>query len=218
MQIRVIARCVLSLPIALAACTSNNDTTGTQNTGPQFMILGNDMSARLQNVYITLNNAAKPGLTVTVNGTALTNTSGGQYFGGLPAALATGAAIQLVVTDGTNTATGNSIVPALPVITSATVASHGAPVVVAWSSATSPDSFQVSLNYHLPDSSAVGVTMRLAGSARQVSIPQTDIPANGVVYSIGLQGMMNGTFTGAAAAGSRMNVRADVPSYPFTVP
>jgi len=209
---------VFAIPFMVAACTSSNNTTGPQDTGPQFQILGNDMSARNQNVYITLNNAAKPGLTVTVNGTTLANTSGGQYFGALPAALGTGAAIQLVVTDGTNTATGNSVIPALPSITSATVASHGAPVNIVWSVATSPDSFQVGLNYHLPDGTATAVSARLGGSARQVTLSQADIPANGTVYSISLQAMMNGVFTGAAASGSRMNVRADVPSYPFTVP
>jgi len=209
---------LFAIPLVFVACTSNDDSSGTQTSGPHFLITGNDLSARNENAYITLDGVAKGGLTVTVNGTALVNTSGGQYSGALATTLATGAQVQLVATDGTNTATGTSVVPELPVITGATVASHGAPVIVSWSSATSPDSFQVTLNYHLPDNSAVGVTAKLGGSARQATLSQADIPANGTVYSISLQAMMNGVFTGAAASGSRMNVRADVPSYPFTVP
>ena len=74
-------RALFAVPFAIAACTSNNDTTGTQNTGPTFVITGNDMSARTQNVYITMNSAGASLLTVTANGTTLPSVGGGQYFG-----------------------------------------------------------------------------------------------------------------------------------------
>lgn len=215
MNRRAIAVGLLGLPLLFAACSTKNDD---DDTGPKYLILGNAMSSRVQNVYIQLGTTAKPGLTVTVNGTTLSNSSGGQYTGTLPFTLAVGDAVALVVNDGIVAANGNAVVPSTPSVTSATVASHGAPVIVNWSAPTSPDSFTISLNFHMPDNSAVAVIQTVAGSVRQVTLSQAEIPATGNVFSIGLQSTNTGTFTGAAAAGSSMGLRALAPSYPFTVP
>jgi len=204
--------------LGLVACTSGDGTPATNDTGTKFKVLGNDMSASSQNVYISVNGAAKPGLTVTVNGTVLDDVGAGQYSGRLTTTAPAGGAVALSVTDGSSTASATGNVPETPVVSSATIASPGAPVVITWSSVTSPDSFAVAVNYHLPDSSAAAVYTRVAGSLRQASLAQTDIPANGVVYSISLDALVGGTFSGAAASGSSMNLRAIAPSYPFTIP
>lgn len=214
-------RSSLARPLALlllAACSSSPTTTKPVDNTDKLEIVGGDMSGYNQYIYVRLNGTFTPGLTVTVNTAAMTDNGGGIYGGHLPAAVAAGGQVQVVVTNGTITATGTGVVPATPVITNESHTTIGAPVSITWTSATSPDSFMVSLNYHLPDGSAAAVIARLGGSARQVSLPTTEIPANGVVYSIGILALMNGAFTGDAATTSNMHLRASTPSYPVTIP
>ncbi len=199
----------------LAACSSSA-TTDVNSTGT-LQIQGAAMSGWGQNIRVTKNGAAATGLTVTVNGTAMPETSAGTYGGALGTPLTAGSAIEVRATDGTLTAIGDATIPAQPTVTSVESTTLGAPVTIHWSVASDPDSFSVSLNYHLPDNSAVAVMARLAGSARQVILQTSDIPANGVVYSVGVEAFVRGSFHGDAASTSDMHVRTSSPSLGYTL-
>ena len=93
---------------------------------------------------------------MTVNGTAMPETSAGTYGGALGTPLTAGSAIEVRATDGTLTAIGDATIPAQPTVTSVESTTLGAPVrrsTGRWRA--TPNSFSVSLNYHLPDNSAV---------------------------------------------------------------
>jgi hypothetical protein len=202
--------------LLLAACSGSATTTTT--TGDTFQIRGADMSGAAQNVRVELNGTLTAGLTVTVNGTALTDAGGGSYNGFVQPTVAAGGAVQVQVTNGTITATGNGTVPERPVITGAAHTTMGAPVTITWTSATAPDSFMVALNYHLPDNSSAAVIARLPGTARQVTLQTTDILAGGVVFSVGVDAYNHGLFSGAFAAGSDMHLRNSSASFDLTIP
>jgi hypothetical protein len=216
------SRALAALLVATIACTSNPEDGETipppPPASPKFTVIGADLSAGLQNAYVSLDGVSATGLTVTVNGTTLADAGGGLYHGNLPAAIPTGGAIQIQVTNGTLTATGSATIPDAPATTAATAASRGDPLLVTWTSATSPDSFVVTLNYTLPDQSSTGITTWIGGSQRQASLATTSIPAGASNFYIGLEALRNGTFTGAATPNSSMHVRAESPSFPFTLP
>ena len=138
--------------------------------------------------------------------------------GHLPVTIPTGGAIQIQVTNGTLTATGTTTIPDAPTITAAAVGNHGDPIVVTWSSATSPDSFAVTLNYTRPDHSSYGTTVWVGGTGRQGSLPTTGLPGDATNFYVSLEALRNGTFTGAVTASSSMHVRAESPDFPITLP
>lgn len=205
------------LLLTLAACSSTPDTGG-EPAASQFLIVGADLSGYAQNAFISVGGVPATGLTVTINGTALADAGGGLYSGHLAAAIPTGGAIQVQVTNGTLTATGNTTIPDAPAITAAGAVNHGDPLAVTWTSATSPDSFLVTLNYTLPDQSSAGTSVWVGGALRQASVPTTAVPVGATNFYVGLEALRMGTFSGAAAAHSSMHVRAESPDFPVTLP
>ncbi len=206
---------VLLLLLGGAACSSGTPTTGTTGGGTRFKVVGNDMSGYNESIRVTVDGAGRAGLSVLVNGDAMSDQGAGQYSGRLTTAVSSGGAVHLVVTDGSDTATADAPLPPTPTITSATIASPGAPVVIGWTSVASPDSFAVAVNYRLSDSSVSAVYTRVAGTARQASLSLASVPTGAVIYSISLDALVDGTFSGAAASGSTMNLRAIAADYPF---
>jgi hypothetical protein len=209
-------RLLAPLLLAVAACSSSSTTT--TDTGDKFLVQGADMSGAAQNVRVRKNGTLTAGLTVTVNGTALTDAGGGSYNGFVNPTVAAGGAVSVQVTNGTVTATGTGTVPEKPVITGAAHTTMGAPVTITWTSATTPDSFSVALNYHLGDNSSAAVFTRLPGSARSVVLQTTDILAGGVVFSVGVDAYNHGLFSGAFATGSDMHLRNSSASFDLTIP
>jgi hypothetical protein len=201
------ARILAALGLTLLAGCGGSSTTGTNNNSDTYEIQGAAMSGYAQNIRVTHHGAAATGLTVTVNGEAMAEISPGTYGGHLATGLPSGSAIEVRASNGTLTAVGDAVVPAQPIITNESHTTIGNPVTVSWSVASQPDSFIVTLNYHLPDNSALAVLVRLGGSARQATIPTTDIPANGTVFSLGIDAVVHGSFHGDAASTSDMHVR-----------
>lgn len=201
--------------IGMAACRSDQTT----DTTDQFLITGAAMSGFGENVIVSLNDAPASGLTVSVNGTPLVEQATGVYYAPLATPVPAGGTVGLTVSNGTITATATGVVPVQPVITGAQHTTMGQPVTATWTTTTSPDSFVVSLNYHLSDGvTAAAVIAHLGGSARQVTLQTSDIPAGSTVFSVGVDAKMHGTFSGAAASGSNMNLRTSATSFDLTIP
>jgi hypothetical protein len=144
--------------------------------------------------------------TVTINGTALSETASGQYSGTLPAALGTGSAVNLMVIDGTDTVTGTANIPAAPTVTSPannTMFQQGSPIPLVWTAASNPDRFLAGIE----DSDGFAVVDSLGGSARTATLVTTNLSID-VTSVIGfVVAYQNGSFTGDAHPASRMNVR-----------
>jgi hypothetical protein len=196
---------------ALAACSESG--TGPNPPATELTILGSVMSGNYQNLTVT-RGTDPSNATVAVNGHSIPAVGGGGFYGQLPAPVADGGQLTLVVVDDDLEATGLALVPATPTITGVTGTAAGGEITVQWTSAADPDSFVVALNYRV-DGAGHAQRFMATGSARQRNFTPATPPAGASNFSVGVHAFNAGSFTGDATSDSRMNVRSSSLSEPI---
>ena len=163
------------------------------------------MGPEFQNVIVSQGGTVVDGATVTVNGTALTQTAAGAiYSGQLPAPVAVGGALDLDVTAGALVVEGLGTVPEPAVVTAPADAAAIAVTVaieVTWTSTVDPDRWVVDLF-----DGATNYSLEVTGTLRTATFAAGTIPVGGP-YTIRVFSYEDGAFTGNIATGSRMAIR-----------
>jgi hypothetical protein len=202
--VRLTSLAPIALMAALAACSES--TAGPNPRADELTILGSVMSGNFQNLTVYLGNQARDQATVTVNGATIPSVGNGGFYGQLPAAVAPGGQLTLVVSDGDLEATGTAVVPSDPEITSVTGSVAGQ-LTVQWTAAANPDSFLVALQYKV-GTAGHGQNFMATGSARQRSFTAASLPVGATNFTVSVHAYNAGSFVGDATADSRMNVRS----------
>ena len=177
----------------------------TLTIAPTLLVLGSAMGPEFQNVIVSQGGTVADGATVTVNGTALTQTAPGAiYSGQLPASVAVGGALDLDVTAGALVVEGLGTVPEPAVVTAPADAAAIAVTVaieVTWTSTVDPDRWVVDLF-----DGATNYSLEVTGTLRTATFAAGTIPVGGP-YTIRVFSYEDGAFTGNIATGSRMAIR-----------
>lgn len=181
-----------------------------------YAILGGDMGALHQNVWVFRRAVGVMDATVTVNGTALAHMDRGRYYGVLSSALAEGDAITVEVAVGTDTVTGTDVIPHRPSVTGpadGSSFSSSDTIPVAWDVAVSAQRYVI---WACWNSMRNCRTYAVAdGEARSHAIPAYELEA-GPAVTIDVYAYNDGTFSGPYLPTSQMRIRAE--SDPTTVP
>jgi hypothetical protein len=200
---------VILLAVTAGACGKKSDATTTMPSTTALLVYGTDMGPLFENVALSRGGAPVSGAQVSVNGTALSETSTGFYYGKLPATVPVGAGITIEVHAGNQTVTGTAIVPQTPVLTAPTAGSSvhpGTALSFTWTDSADPDEFEAGITYTV-GSGGTSQETAVAGSARSASVATAAIPASATNLNGYLFAYANGTFSGDADPGSRMHVR-----------
>lgn len=180
------------------------------------MIVGSDMGAFYQNVWVYRKGLGVTGATVTVNGTVLSDMSEGRYYGILPVMLAAGDALTLEVTVGTVTVTGTDVIPHRPSVTApadGSSFSSSETIPVAWDIAVSAQRYVI---WACWNSGANCRSYAVAdGEARSHAIPASELEV-GPDVTIDVLAYNDGIFSGPYLPNSLMRINAQ--SDPTTVP
>ena len=196
---------IVFLIVVSFGCSKNP----AQPSGHPILILGADMGNANQTIHLFRDDVPLTGARVRVNGTTIPEVSSGDYEGDLPAALAAGAQIRLEVRSGNDLVTGVTRVPTKPVFNqpvAGDVLHPGTPVAFSWTDATSPDEYQLAIDYVI-GLSGYSARTTVGGSDRTGTVATTTIPSTAVDLYAQLFAYGNGTFTGPADPASRMHVR-----------
>ncbi|GEM48227.1 VWD domain-containing protein [Deinococcus cellulosilyticus] len=219
MKKSISALSTLTVAVILASCNntpavqSGQDNQISQQAGT-YLVRGTDMGPMFQNIRVTNGGVAYTGADVRVNTINMPHTSSGLYQGNLGFAVAVGNGLSLDVRTPDGIVHAQDWVPGAPVVTApvaSTVVNSATPLPVAWNNSygLNPDRFVVSATWSCGVGCGTGWTSPdLPGTARNYSIPAGKLPADKAVkirvyaYNDGTE-----TFSGPAAAGSRMAIR-----------
>jgi hypothetical protein len=184
---------------------------------PSYFILGRDMSAYYQNVYVKYEGEPVTNALVRVNNEGFVQQSEPGYFNGhLTSSVPAGDALTLRVEVGSKVFLAVGSVPQRPAIT-APLASASVNVtdslLIQWTCASDPDTFQVGV-HNRTDGSNVGVYV--SPSSRQVKLSLSLVNAGDAYVSV--MAYEFGAFTGQPLDGRcRMNIRNDSPDRDITL-
>ena len=207
--------------LLLAAACGGGEATAPHETPESgaLLVMGGSMGPRFQNIYITRGNLPVNGATVTVNGVAMPEVGPGQYYGGLPASLAAGATVRLEVRAGNQVVIGTATIPSEPVLQTPAPdfsTAIGSAISYAWTSNSSPSRFFAGFLYRTGDAGSAHWE-EVTGGLRNTMVTTTGIPANATEFQAFVNAYADGTFTGPAHPGSRMNVRVESGYRPITL-
>jgi hypothetical protein len=181
-----------------------------------LLVEGSDMGGRFQNLRVSRSGVGVAGATVTVNGVALNDLTGGSYRVELPQTVPPGGTLALEVRADESTVTAMGAVPEPPAVTApADGANFDATtgILVEWTSGTNPDRFQVTASYSCGPSCGTGQRFPAAGTARSLTIPAGTLPVEQPI-EISVFGYNDGVFSGAFAEGSAMRIRGELGPFP----
>jgi|SRR5690606_26056275 len=190
--------------IALAACGDGG--TGPNPADDKLAIRGSAMGRLYQSIYVHRGEDPSDA-TVIVNGfTIPPDDEPGKFYGILPNEVPVGEQITIRVTDGDLEAIGTALGPSRPEITNLTGTRASGNIAVEWISATSPDSFLVSVGYVI-DGRGRSLRTTATGSSRQASMSLADLPVGATSVAVTVWALNGGSFIGDATSTSKMNVR-----------
>jgi hypothetical protein len=152
---------------------------------PVLQVYGCDMGADVANVAVNHGGARVEDAVVRADGTLIPFSDLTQRFSGyLERVLQPGEALSLEVTSGGATVRGSGVIPDVPVLTAPSDGaslSAGADLLVGWTSSTSPEYFEVDVQWPYVLGGHEGRSFHAAGDDRSAVIPAGDIP-DGEIY------------------------------------
>lgn len=181
---------------------------------PKIEVRGQDIGEAVANVVVTQNGQPIDDAEVTANGVLLPLTAGRDgWYAGLFGRVWQGDPITLDVTWRGLHVAGAGHLPEAPFLTSPTNGAGLAPdqdVVVTWTSASDPGSFEVVVDWPCGPSCMAGTTYAAEGSARRLAVPHAGLPSG--TLQLRVFAYDDGTFTGDYAPYAPypgMNIRAE---------
>ena len=192
------------LPTILILVGCGNDDAGP-STDRRMLVSGSDMGPLIQNITLARGSSAVSSALVTVNGVVLNETVAGRYSGQLPAYLAVGDTLRLLVVAGADTIAATGRVPAVPTLItpmSGATISIPTPLDFTWIDTSNPDVFRAVIQYN-----GVLEISSYLGSFRSGVVVTSRIPKTATGLSAYLDAYDDGTFTGPAHPASKMHVR-----------
>jgi hypothetical protein len=175
-----------------------------------YLVEGTGLGAAGQEVRVTRRTVGIQDAVVRVNGTELEHFADGRYRGDLGSAPIPGLSVTLTVTIGGTLVTGTDTAPAAPTLTAPEAGASftlAELVPVAWTSAVDPDGFHMRLCWA---GCTESITFGLAdGAARTFQFSPLGLPVDLFAdYDIEIVARNDGSFSGRAASGSRMDLRS----------
>lgn len=175
----------------------------------KYLVKGNSVSGYGGHIYVYLDGVPVTTANVTINSEIFPHQGNGRYTKSLDTVVPLGGTLNLEVVIGAVTITGTDTVPERPTLSAPAGGEIYAPtdtITVSWTSPSDPDRFMISAGYSCGDDCGTGKRYYVAGNARTVDIPASDLPPDKAIR-IEVYAYNDGEFTGPVTSDSTMNIR-----------